>query len=112
MHFQGRIEGLEPSELEEFVVHEAGRLKRGLLRSKVGFMRTFVRFLYATGVTDRDLSSSVPWVANSRFDGLPTSLDPSVGCLVMTMSGRALRLSARSGRVGASIYVVVTRPSR
>src|SRR5579859_5505782 len=60
------IEQLEPIELEEFVLHEAQRLKRGTMRSKVGLLRTFVRFLFATGVTARDLSSSVPQVASAR----------------------------------------------
>ena len=92
---RGPIEGLEPSELEEFVVHEAGRVKRGSLRSKVGFMRTFMRFLYATGVTERDLSSSVPWVASGRFDGLPRSLDP--GLTMATVIGLMAATGLRPG---------------
>jgi integrase/recombinase XerD len=72
------IEDLEPIELEEFVLHEAGRLKRGTMRSTVALLRTFVRFLFATGVTARDLSFSVPQVASARFDGLPKALDASV----------------------------------
>src|SRR5271165_3296699 len=56
------IERLEPAELEEFVLHEARRVKRGSMRTKVALLRTFVRFLFATGVTVRDLSSSVPQV--------------------------------------------------
>jgi integrase/recombinase XerD len=73
-----QLEDLEPIELEEFVLHEAGRLKRGTMRSTVAVLRTFMRFLFATGVTARDLSFSVPQVASARFDGLPKAIDASV----------------------------------
>lgn len=92
---RGPIVGLEPTELEEFVVHEAGRVKRGSLRSKVGYMRTFVRFLYVTGVTERDLSSSVPWVASGRFDGLPKNLDPSVVAALLGSCNRSRPVGVR-----------------
>jgi integrase/recombinase XerD len=72
------LEDLEPIELGEFVLHEAQRLKRGTMRTKVAFLRTFVRFLFATGVTAGDFSDSVPQVASARFDGLPKALDASV----------------------------------
>src|SRR5690242_2004430 len=53
---RGSIGELEPVELEQFVLHEAGRLRPNSLRSRVGMLRTFVRFLFRTGVTGRDLS--------------------------------------------------------
>jgi site-specific recombinase XerD len=43
----------------------------------VGVLRTFVRFLFATGVIARDLSANVPQIASARFDGLPRALDAS-----------------------------------
>ena len=73
-----QLEELEPIELEEFVLHEAGRLKRATMRSTVAVLRTFMRFLFAAGITARDLSPSVPQVASARFDGLPRALDASV----------------------------------
>jgi site-specific recombinase XerD len=75
---RGPIEQLEPVELEEFVLVESRRLKRNSMRSHVAVLRTFVRFLFATGIIERDLSSAVPQVASARFDGLPKALEPSL----------------------------------
>ena len=55
----GPIEQLCPAELEQFVVHEAGRLKRGSLRTRVGMLRTFIRFLFRAGRTERDLPAGI-----------------------------------------------------
>jgi site-specific recombinase XerC len=85
---RGPIARLDPVELEEFVLHEAGRLKPNSLRSRVGMLRTFVRFLFRAGVTERDLSDSVPWVASSRFDGLPKALGASTVAALLDWCGR------------------------
>lgn len=82
------LELLEPAELAEFVVHEAKRLARGTMRSRVGTLRTFVRFLFATGVTARDLSASVPPVASARFDALPKALDAATVELLLASCDR------------------------
>ncbi|MGH2869169.1 MAG: tyrosine-type recombinase/integrase [Solirubrobacteraceae bacterium] len=99
------IEHLEPVELEDFVLHEARRLKRSSLRSRIAYLRTFVRFLFATGVTARDLSSSVPQVASARFDGLPRALDPSTVSALLGSCDRA----RPAGRRDYAIFVLMVR---
>jgi len=64
------LDALAPEELVDYVLHEAQRLTVGAMRPMTSTLRTFARFLFATGVTARDLSGSVPSVAGSRFDGL------------------------------------------
>ncbi len=53
---------LEPVELSEFVVHEARRLSVATMRLVVSSLRSFMRFLFASGVTRRNLSGSVPFL--------------------------------------------------
>lgn len=66
---------LSAGELCDYVIHEAGRLRIGAVRQTVAVLRTFTRFLFATGVTSSDLTGAVPSVSGIRFDGLPKALD-------------------------------------
>jgi integrase/recombinase XerD len=72
------LEQLDAGELCEYVGHQAGRLQIGSMRQTVGVLRTFCRFLFATGVTPLDLSGAVPSVSGIRFDGLPKALEREV----------------------------------
>jgi site-specific recombinase XerC len=99
------IEQLEPVELEDFVLAEARRLKRGSMRTRVAVLRTFVRFLFATGVTARDLSAGVPQVASARFDGLPKALDASTVAALLGSCDR----SRPVGRRDYAIFTLMVR---
>lgn len=99
------LEELEPIELGELVLHEARRLKRGTMRTKIGFLRTFVRFLYVTGVTARNLSDSVPQVASARFDGLPRALDASTVAALLNSCDRRRPVGRRD-------YAILTLMAR
>src|SRR5258708_36646778 len=55
-----QLEDLEPIELEEFVLHEAGRRKRATMRSTVAVVGPFMGCPFATGVTARVLCFDVP----------------------------------------------------
>lgn len=101
----GSLDQLEPGELIEFVLAESGRLGRGSMRTMVATLRGFVRFLFATGVTARDLSGSVPAVAGSRFDGLPKAVDASVLALLLASCDR----STAAGRRDFAILVLMCR---
>ena len=92
---RGPLELLEPVELEEFVLQDARRLQRGSVRTRIGILRTFARFLFATGVTARDLSSAVPQTASARFDGLPKALDASVVTALLDSCDRQRRVGRR-----------------
>lgn len=64
-------------------------------------LRGFVRFLYVSGIVDRDLSSAVPGVPTSRFAGLPKGLDAeTVGLLLGSCD--------RSGPIGRRDFAVMT----
>jgi site-specific recombinase XerD len=69
------LQRLGAGELHDYVRHEAGRLRIGAVRQTVAVLRTFTRFLFATGVTGSDLIGCVPSVSGIRFDGLPKALD-------------------------------------
>ncbi len=72
---RGDLAGLGPEELSEFVIAEAARLHPGAVRAAVTTLRGFVRYLYVSGMVDRDLSRAVPSRASARFGGLPKGLD-------------------------------------
>lgn len=99
------IAGLDAGELHEYVSFQAGRLKIGAVRQTVGVLRTFTRFLFATGVTACDLSGAVPSVSGTRFDGVPKALDPAVveALLASCSPGRA------TGRRDYAILVLMVR---
>lgn len=99
------LELLEPAELAEFVVHEAKRLARSTMPVTVGRLRTFVRFLFATGVTARDLSASVPPASSARFDALPKALDDAVVDAVLASCDRDRPV----GRRDYAILVLMVR---
>lgn len=50
---RGSIERLDVGELHDYVVVEAERLRIGAMRQKVTVLRTFARFLFATGHGER-----------------------------------------------------------
>lgn len=72
------LERLDAGELCDYVRSEAGRIRHGAVRQKVSVLRTFCRFLFATGVTAVDRSGGVPSVSGVRFDGLPKAVDAEV----------------------------------
>lgn len=72
---RGDLGGLGPEEMSEFVIAEAARLIPGTMRTTVSTLRGFVRYLYVSGMVDRDLSGSVPSRASTRLGGLPKGLD-------------------------------------
>ena len=99
------LDALAPEELVDYVLHEAQRLTVGAMRPMTSTLRTFARFLFATGVTARDLSGSVPSVAGSRFDGLPKALDAEVVQALLASCDR----SRPVGRRDLAILVLMSR---
>jgi site-specific recombinase XerD len=101
----GRLEALAAEELGAFIVHEAGRLSPGSMVSRTSTVRTFVRFLFVSGVTSRDLSGSVPSAAISRFGGLPKAVDGGVVKALLASCDRARAV----GRRDYAILVLMSR---
>jgi integrase/recombinase XerD len=102
---RGGLDRLGPDELIDYVVSEAGRVTVGTMRVTVTTLRTFVRFLFATGVTERDLSGCVPSVAGSRFDGLPKAVDAAVLSALLASCDR----SRPGGRRDFAILILMSR---
>ena len=96
---RGDLGQLQPEELSAFVIDRGADLNPSTMRCVVPTIRRFVRYLYATGVIDRDLSAAVPSVPTSRFGGLPKGVDKA------TLA--ALVASCRSARNGQRDLVVL-----
>lgn len=69
------LPGLTVRDVHEFVVVEATRLRRGSISPVLDAMRSFLRYLFATGVTARDLSATLPPVGAMRPPSMPRAVD-------------------------------------
>lgn len=101
----GPLHRLDAAELHEYAVAEAGRLRIGAMRQKVTVLRTFTRFLFATGVTASDLAGCIPAVAGARFDGLPKAVEDGVVAALLGSCDRA----RENGRRDYAILVLMAR---
>jgi integrase/recombinase XerD len=90
----GDLERLEVGDLHAFVLTEAARVSVGGVRATVVVLRGFLRYLYLSGKTSRDLSGAVPKVAGSRFGGLPRAVSAEV---VAELLEATRRVGHRSG---------------
>jgi integrase/recombinase XerD len=102
---RGALEGLDADELHDYVVAEARRLRIGATRQTLTVLRTFTRFLFATGITATDLTGCVPAVAGTRFDGLPKALDDDMLAALLA----SCDLSGANGRRDYAILVLMAR---
>jgi integrase/recombinase XerD len=96
---------LDPAELSEFVICESDRLSRGAVRASVSTLRCFVRYLFAAGIVDRDLSGVVVSPSTARFDGLPKGVDGETLTLLLDACDRDTGL----GRRDFAILVLMSR---
>lgn len=69
------LPGLTVRDVHDFVLAEASRLRRGSINPALDAMRSFLRYLFATGATARDLSTSLPPVVAMRPPSLPRAVD-------------------------------------
>jgi integrase/recombinase XerD len=91
----GELSELAPQDLAEFVTKEAARLNGGAIRATITTLRSFLRFIYATGLCDRELSAAVPAVPTTRFDGLPKGLSAETLGELLSSCDRATPLGRR-----------------
>jgi site-specific recombinase XerD len=96
---------LRPEELGGFIVHEAQRLRRRGMPTVVSTVRSYVRFLFATGVIERDLSGSIPPVKVSRFGALPVGVEPAALDALLASCDRA----STTGRRDYAVLVLMSR---
>ena len=66
-----RVELLAPQSVVDFVLDAGRRYAVGSMKVVTVSLRSLLRYLFAVGVVDRDLSAVVPSVAGWRLGGLP-----------------------------------------
>ena len=89
------LEQIRPEEAGDFVLHEARRLKPRGMPFVASTVRSFVRFLFVTGITASDLSGAVPSVRTSRFGALPTAVEPEVLAVLLDSCQRSKPVGLR-----------------
>ncbi len=106
---------LDAAGIIALVRREATRSGGAQAKTVVCALRSFLRFLYAAGLTERPLAEGVPSLADRRRESIPRYLQPEVlaalfaGCDIATVAGRRdlavlrllSRLGLRSGEVAA-----------
>lgn len=101
----GDLHGLTGEELIDFVVAQSARLAPRSVQSLVGALRGFVRFLYATGLVDTDLSGALPSVAAPRYTGVSRAVDAETVSAMLASCDRA----SGKGRRNYAILVLMAR---
>lgn len=81
---------LTVEQVHRLVRAEADRLSIGATRASLSALRVFLRFLFATGRHDLDLSVTVPSVAGARLAGLPRAVDPATVAALLAVAGTGL----------------------
>lgn len=72
------LDALMPKDVVEFVSAQASGLKNASIRQLLTQLRSFLGYLFATGVTDRDLCGCLPGVPAWRETSLPKAVEASV----------------------------------
>lgn len=78
-----------------FVLQEARRLAPGSLRNVLDVLRCLLRYAFATGRHDADLSGAVPRLSASRAPGLPVLVDADTVCLLLDSCDRSTTTGLR-----------------
>lgn len=99
------LDEMDAEELAEFVVHLSGRVGKVTVANRLAVLRIFLRFLYATGRTCRDVSGCVPSAPVARFGQLPRAVDASVITALLDSCDRA----APTGRRDYAILLLMAR---
>jgi len=106
---------LDAAGIIALVRREATRSGGAQTKTVVCALRSFLRFLYVAGLTERPLAEAVPSLADRRRESIPRYLHPDVlaallaSCDIATVAGRRdlavlrllSRLGLRSGEVAA-----------
>jgi integrase/recombinase XerD len=69
------VTGLEPADVTGFILGEGRHRSVGAMKVMVTSLRSFLRFLFVTARTSRDLTTAVPAIAGWSLAGLPKGID-------------------------------------
>jgi integrase/recombinase XerD len=100
-----RLDQVSPAAVAAFVAGRSRVYAIGSVKQVTVALRSLLRYLFAAGLTDRDLSPSVPPVAGWRMSGLPAgSADGDVAAMLAGCD--------RSTAIGARDFAVLMLMSR
>lgn len=97
--------GVSIEQVHEFFRTEAQRLSTMSMGPVLDSMRSFLRFLFAVGVHDRDLSGCLPAITTQRHPRLPRHVSPQV---VRALLGSCDRNSL-TGRRDYAVLLLLSR---
>lgn len=92
---QLRLDRLGPEPMAGFVQGASKRYATGSMKVVTSSLRDFLRFLFVTGVVDRDLAAAVPSVAGWRLSRLPDGADADAVPLMLESCDRTTALGRR-----------------
>lgn len=99
------LERLGPEAVTAFVLAMAGQYSTGSMKHATSGLRSLLRFLFAVGDVDRDLSSAVLSVAGWRLAGLPVGADEDVVTALLACCDRSTAVGLRD----LAVLLLMTR---
>ena len=89
-----RLDRLGPAAVIGFIVDESRRYATASMKVTTT-VRSLLRYLFVTGVIDRDLAEAVPSVASWRMSGLPAGADTGTVTLLLASCDQATGVGCR-----------------
>lgn len=89
------LDRLDPEAVTGFVLQMSQRYSTGSMKSVTSGLRSLLRFLFAAGDVERDLSPVVPSVAGWRLSALPTGADDEAVTALLACCDRATAVGRR-----------------
>jgi integrase len=86
---------LDPDAVTSFVLQMSRRYSVGSMKGVTSGLRSLLRFLFAAGKLDRDLSSVVPSVAGWRLSALPVGADDDAVAALLACCDRGTAVGRR-----------------
>jgi site-specific recombinase XerD len=94
-----RVELLGPQSVVDFVLDASRRYTVGSMKVLTVSLRSLLRYLFAVGVVDRDLSRAVPSVAGWRIGALPPTPGEDVLAALLAACDRSRPVGLRDNAV-------------
>lgn len=90
-----RLDRLDPQAVTAFVLQMSRQYSTGSMKTVTSGLRSLLRYLFAAGEVDRDLSSVVPPVAGWRLSALPSGADDDAVATLLACCDRATAVGRR-----------------
>jgi integrase/recombinase XerD len=90
-----RLDRLDPEAVTGFVLLLSRQYSTGSMKTVTSGLRSLLRFLFAAGEVERDLSAVVPAVAGWRLSGLPVGADDGAVAALLACCDRSTVVGRR-----------------